>query len=60
MLFILSVVLIVFGSGSFRRLLRCDGRIQAVRLWDAGQMLTIGIMSIITCGIALVLEGIFG
>ncbi len=61
MLLILGAALIVLGCGLFWYLLPRDGKIhRIVQLWDGGQMLTIGIMSIITCGIALMLEGIFG
>jgi len=61
MLVILGVAITVFGCGSFWYLLPRDGKIHPlVQLWDGGQMLTIGVMSIITCGIALMLEGVFG
>lgn len=61
MFLILGVALIVIGCSSFWYLLPRDGKIHPiVQMWDGGQMVTIGLMSIITCGIALMLDGIFG
>jgi len=61
MLLILGAALTVLGCGCFWYLLPRDGKIHPlVQMWDGGQMLTIGVMSIITCGIALMLEGAFG
>jgi hypothetical protein len=58
---ILGAALIASGCGSFWYLLPRDGKVhRIVQMWDGGQMLTIGIMSMITCGIALMLDGVFG
>ena len=61
MLFVSGVALTVVGCGSYWYLLPRGGRVHPlVERWDGGQLVTIGIMSVITCGIALVIDGIFG
>jgi hypothetical protein len=57
----IGAILTASGCGCFWYLLPRDGRVHPlVQWWDGGQMVTIGIMSIITCGIALMLDSLFG
>jgi hypothetical protein len=61
MLFVFGVAITAFGCGGFWYLLPRQGVVHPfVQKWDGGQLVTIGIMSIITCGIALMLDGLFG
>ena len=55
-----GVVLLVFGCGSFWYLLPRDGVVHPlVRNADIGSMITIGIMTVLTAGVALLAAGLF-
>jgi hypothetical protein len=55
-----GAVLIVFGCGSFWYLLPRKGVVHpVVRNSDIGSMVTIGIMTVLTAGVALLLAGLF-
>jgi hypothetical protein len=62
MLFVvLGAALIAFGCGSFWRLLPREGRVHPlVDKFDGGSTLTIGLMSLVTIGIALLIDGLAG
>ena len=51
---------IAFGCVSFWYLLPRDGRVHPlVERWDGGSMLTLGIMTVMTLGIAVLMAGLF-
>ncbi|HZQ12288.1 MAG TPA: hypothetical protein VFB31_05705 [Pseudolabrys sp.] len=55
-----GIVLIALGAGSFWYLLPRNGEVNPiVRNSDVGSMITIGIMTVLTVGIALVCAGLF-
>jgi len=58
---IAGTVLVACGCGSFWALLPRQGVVHPlVRNSDVGSMITIGIMTVLTAGIALLLAGLFG
>ena len=55
-----GLALTVFGCGSFWYLLPRKGEVHPfVRNSDIGSMITIGIMTVITAGVALLAAGLF-
>lgn len=56
-----GLALIAFGCIAFWRLMPRDGQVHAlVQKYDGGQMMTIALMTVLTAGIALFCDGVFG
>jgi hypothetical protein len=56
----IGLACIAFGCASFWYLLPRDGRVHPlVERWDGGSMLTLGIMSVLTVGIIVLIAGLF-
>ena len=61
MLAISGVALTAFGSASYWYLMPRKGVVHPlVRNSDIGSMITIGIMTILTAGVAMIFEGLLG
>ena len=58
---VIGAILIAATCAAFWRLLPRNGRTHPfVRNSDVGSMITIGLMTVLTVGVALLLDGLFG